>query len=41
MTELENCDKMVMMKMNNYKITVTKTIIKTSKQFISTALFKG
>jgi len=32
--ELESCDKMIMMKMNNQKIAVTKTIMKTSKHFI-------
>jgi len=32
---------MIMMKMNNNKITVPKTIMKTSKQFRRTALFKG
>jgi len=32
--ELESCDKMIMMKMNNLKITVIKTIMKTSQQSI-------
>jgi len=32
--ELKSCDKMILIKTNNQKITVTKTIMKTSKQFI-------
>jgi len=35
--ESSNCDKMIMMKMNNKEITVPKTIMKTLKQFISNA----
>jgi len=31
---------MIMMKINNQKITVTKTTMKTSKQSVWTALFK-
>jgi len=31
--ELESFDKIIMMKMNKKKITVTTTMMKTSKQF--------
>ena len=43
MWELESCDNMIMMidEDEQLKITVTKTIMKTSKQFTWTALFKG